>query len=109
MNLFLVWLLQHYIIAIFPCGLKDNLAHGVVWTAILMKTRGGNQVEYFSTVILKEHQVGWSTFGLSTGHFWGSYTGLVKPLLYGWKQNGICAQESDLLYPLKLILHQTRI
>ena len=71
MNLFLVWLLQHYIIAIFPCGLKDNLAHGVVWTAILMKTRGGNQVVYFSTVILKEHQVGWSTFGLTTGHFWG--------------------------------------
>jgi hypothetical protein len=29
MNLFLLWLLQHYIIAIFPCGLKDNLAHGV--------------------------------------------------------------------------------
>ena len=29
MNLLLVWLLQHYIIAIFPCGLKDNLAHGV--------------------------------------------------------------------------------
>ena len=102
MNLFLVWLLQHYIIAIFPCGLKDNLAHGVVWTAILMKTRGDNQVVYFSTVILKEHEVGWSTFG-------GSYTGLVKPLLYDWKQNGICAQESDLLYPLKLILHQIRI
>jgi len=29
MNLFLFWLLQHSIIAIFPCGLKDNLAHGV--------------------------------------------------------------------------------
>ena len=29
MNLFLLWLLQHYIIAIFTCGLKDNLAHGV--------------------------------------------------------------------------------
>ena len=29
MNLFLVWLLQHYIIAIFTAGLKDNLAHGV--------------------------------------------------------------------------------
>jgi hypothetical protein len=29
MKLFLVWLLQHYIIAIFTCGLKDNLAHGV--------------------------------------------------------------------------------
>ena len=29
MNLFLVWLLQHYIIAIFTCGLKDNLDHGV--------------------------------------------------------------------------------
>ena len=29
MNLLLLWLLQHYIIAIFPSGLKDNLAHGV--------------------------------------------------------------------------------
>ncbi len=29
MNLFLVWVLQHYIIAIFTCGLKENLAHGV--------------------------------------------------------------------------------
>ena len=29
MNLFLLWLLQHSIIAIFTCGLKDNLAHGV--------------------------------------------------------------------------------
>src|SRR5213080_1185916 len=29
MNLFLLWLLQHYIIAIFTCGLKDNLDHGV--------------------------------------------------------------------------------
>src|SRR5579864_6813418 len=29
MNLFLLWLLQHYIIAIFTCGLKENLAHGV--------------------------------------------------------------------------------
>jgi hypothetical protein len=29
MNLFLVWLLQHYIIAIFTCDLKDNLDHGV--------------------------------------------------------------------------------
>jgi hypothetical protein len=29
MNLFLLWLLQHYIIAIFTCGLKDNLAHEV--------------------------------------------------------------------------------
>src|SRR5436190_24084407 len=29
MNLFLLWLLQHYIIAIFTCGLKDNLAHRV--------------------------------------------------------------------------------
>jgi hypothetical protein len=27
-HLFLVWLLQHYSIAIFPCGLKDNLALG---------------------------------------------------------------------------------
>jgi hypothetical protein len=45
MNLFLLWLLQHYIISIFTYGLKDNLAHGVVWTAILMKTGGGNQKE----------------------------------------------------------------
>src|SRR5436853_3586408 len=29
MNLFLLWLLQHSIIAIFTCGLKDNLDHGV--------------------------------------------------------------------------------
>ncbi len=29
MNLFLIWLLQHYIIAIFPCGLEESLAHGV--------------------------------------------------------------------------------
>jgi len=29
MHLFLFWLLQHYIMAIFPCGLKENLAHGV--------------------------------------------------------------------------------
>jgi hypothetical protein len=29
MNLFLFWLLQHSIIAIFPCGLKDNLVHRV--------------------------------------------------------------------------------
>jgi hypothetical protein len=29
MNLLLLWSLQHSIIAIFPCGLKDNLAHGV--------------------------------------------------------------------------------
>jgi hypothetical protein len=33
MNLFLLWLLQHYIIAIFTCGLKDNLAHGVIWNS----------------------------------------------------------------------------
>src|SRR2546421_9605616 len=29
MNLFLLWLLQHSIIAIFTCGLKDDLDHGV--------------------------------------------------------------------------------
>jgi hypothetical protein len=29
MHLFLLWLLQHYIIAILTCGLKEDLAHGV--------------------------------------------------------------------------------
>src|SRR5205807_8037976 len=53
---------------VFPLSNKRRKDfRGSVYHAL--KRLWGNRVVYFSLNILREHQVGWSSFRLTTGHF----------------------------------------
>jgi hypothetical protein len=52
--------------------LRAKVAHMVIYQLYpkhFDENTGGNQLVHFSAIILREHLVGWSTFGLANGHF----------------------------------------